>query len=755
MIKTNGPKRVLFAALSLLFATVVILMGISLQSPGWATKAMPSHVVSEEIILMPDRVIAPPRTTRPVTMKDYDVHVAIKDNMATTTIEQTFTNNTSRNVQARYLYPLPEDANFSSFSITINGQPVEGKIMEKEEARRTYFNIVQKLIDPGLLEYVDNKTVQVSVAPIAPGESKKIRLSYTQLLKQDGGLYKYQYPFGFKATESIPVNRANLEVSLDTTASLKTIYSPTHAPKVERQGDKKARVALDLKTQKALMEKNFVLYFSQDNQMISLNSLTFKEPTDESGFFLMTIRAPQELKNRKPLPKNVILVLDTSGSMSGGKIVQAKEALKYIVTQLRPSDSFSVVQFNTDVSVFRREPVAATAANKQAALDYVGDLDANGSTHIEGALKTAFSLAPKSTTNRPSYVIFLTDGEPTVGITDTEGLLQVAREANTQNARLFNFGVGYDVKTDLLGKLADAHHGSTTYVEPNENLELALTSFYNKIDTPVLTDVRVDFGPLEVSKVYPAEVGDLFAGSEVILLGRFKQGGSGQVTISGKMGDQLRRFSYPVNWEPKQATRHAQLPRLWAGRRIGYLLDSIHQNGEHPEVKSEVVALSKQYGIITPYTSFLALEPSEEGGVRYDISPQGNTAAAPMGDISGYRTSKGKGAVQLQKSLSAMKMQASSAQMAEAQNAGMPPGAAIGVQAVGSKTFVLSKDGVWTDSDYDASKHGKPETLTFGSPEYFKLVTKKPQLARFFSLGQKVLVLFEGKAYQVVPAQAG
>lgn len=752
----------------------VILCVLGMAGLAVAQDSRPGAPAHEEVIILPDRIVPPPQCECPVQLVDYDIQTRIQNNIATTTITQEFRNNSSRTLEARYLFPLPPDANFSSFTLTVNGKALEGKILEKDQARQTYQDIVRKLIDPGLLEYMDDQTVQVSVAPFFAGETKKIQLSYTQLLSQDGGLYKYTYYLGQPRPGTLngggmpvpaPQHRSirpepapafpdvKIDLTLATDQALKTVYSPTHDPKIDRQGDKKASLKLTLNRSQLPREKNFVLYFSQDNSAISLNSLNYQKP-GEDGYFLMTLRTPEALKDRPALPKDVVLVIDTSGSMSGQKIVQARDALKTILNKLRPEDHFGLLQFNTDVSSFKNELIPASAANKQAALDYVDTLQAGGSTNIESALQLGFDQLKNHRAERPAYVIFLTDGEPTVGITDTPGLIKVAEKANRSGARLFNFGVGYDVKTDLLDKLAAAHHGSTTYVEPNENLELAVTGFYQKIEAPVLTDVAIDWGGLNVSRVYPRQVNDLFAGSEVILMGRHDQSRSGTVTVTGKMGNETRTYSYPVRWET--GTAHSQLPRLWAGRRIGYLLDNIRQNGEKSELKEEVISLSKQYGIITPYTSFLALEPEQraafEDGRRRDIPLPASAPA--MANRQAMDATSGQGSVQMSKSLGKMKEQASLSELDDAQSVGGAAGQPL-IKTVGTKTFTLNKDGAWTDTAYDEKKHGKPQQVTFGTDAYFDLLARKPELVPFFSLGEQVLVVLEGVAYKVAPAQTG
>lgn len=780
LTRLNPFTRWFLVAIGLFLAALIVYMGKALAlSPKAQTllaqAAQPERnplPAANSVTILPDRIILPPRLPNAsVSLTAYNVETAIRDNVATTTITQSFKNDSSSTLEARYLFPLPKDANFSNLTLTVNGKALEGKILEKSEARTTYEAIVRKLVDPALLEYLDDQTVQVSIAPFMAGESKQIRLSYTQLLKQDGGLYKYSYYLGSQrpgnihppgrirpmATSESPESNVlaadgfSLNLDLKTGQPLKTVYSPTHDPKVERSGDRQASVQLHLKPSELGQEKNFVLYFSQNNSAIALNTLHYQK-AGEDGYFLLAMRTPEADEKQTALPKDIVLAIDTSGSMGGDKIKQAKEALKFIINRLRPEDRFGLLQFNTDVSLLNPGMVPASAEQKRKALAYVEDLQADGSTNIEAALKDGFSLLKGHDAKRPAYVIFLTDGEPTVGVTDTEGLVKVAEQANAEEARLFNFGVGYNLNAVLLGKLADHNHGTTTFVEPNENLELAMTGFYKKVESPVLTDASLSFEGVKVSKQYPASVSDLFAGSEVIVLGRYTGSGKGTVKLSGKMGDAAKNYAFPIQWQPD--TSHSQLPRLWAGRRIAYLLDSIRQNGENKELKDEIIALSKQYGIITPYTSYLSAEPEMHGGVGMGRVP----AAAPMAAYRAMSTASGQQAVQLSKSLNAMKAQSSASALNAAQANTMDGGAAEStMKTVGSKTFIRSKEGIWTDTAYNKDKDGKPHTVVFGSEAYFQLLSRTPELLPYFSVGEQVIVVLaqpDGSrtVYQVLPA---
>jgi uncharacterized protein YegL len=315
--------------------------------------------------------------------------------------------------------------------------------------------------------------------------------------------------------------------------------------------------------------------------------------------------------------KDVVLVADTSGSMQGEKMAENKRALKYVVNALHPSDRFGLVEFNTDAETFKNNLVPATPENKKAALEFIDELTARGGTNIGDAISIGKTLLAEETT-RPAYMIFMTDGEPTVGERETDKLIAMAN--SKRDIRVFDFGVGYDINTRLLNKLAEAHHGTAQFVEPDENLETALASFYEKIKSPVLSDVKLAYTGMDVKNIYPRDVKDIFAGSQVLLLGRYKKGGNATIGLTGKVNGSEKSFSFPLNFATTQAG-NSHLVKLWAMRRIGYLTEVAHNNAENKEVIDEIIALSKQHGIISQYTSYLVTDPKENGRLANAAPP--------------------------------------------------------------------------------------------------------------------------------------
>jgi Ca-activated chloride channel family protein len=343
-------------------------------------------------------------------------------------------------------------------------------------------------------------------------------------------------------------------------------------------------------------------------------------------------------------------------------------------------------------------------------------------------------------------LIFLTDGLPTEGVVDSQEILDNLAGAARKNLRLFAFGVGYDVDTFLLDSLAQAHHGTSSYVLPEERLDELLSAFYAKISTPVLTDLELDFGNIRAYDIYPEPLPDLFAGSQIVGVGRYRQGGATTVTLRGSVDGRTQTFRFDDqrfsddDSESPLSGLGSQIPRLWATRKIGHLLNQVRLHGPDQETIDQIVRLSIRYGIVTPYTSYLVTEEMPLGAAE-----QQRIAREQFNQLSAMPSapSSGQGAVE---------KAADQGGMAAAESAAPPPAeAAQTVRILGSKVFV-STDGVWVDTAFDP---GKMETVkvAFLSDDYFALAASRPALAAAFSLGDRVIALTEGVAYEVVATE--
>jgi Ca-activated chloride channel family protein len=305
------------------------------------------------------------------------------------------------------------------------------------------------------------------------------------------------------------------------------------------------------------------------------------------------------------VPRDMVLVLDTSGSMRGVKMEQARKALKYCLENLGPKDRFALINFATTVNRYRGQLLDASPDQVGEAKKWVAKLEATGGTAINDAMAAALAYRTDDA-GRSFTIVFFTDGQPTIGETNTDKILQNIQAKNTANTRIFTFGVGDDVNATFLDAIADNTRALSTYVRPQEDIEAKVSGLYAKISSPVLTNLKLSAtNGIGFSEMYPPELPDLFHNGQLVVIGRFAGKGSSAIKLEGKVGMETKEFVYDVTFPDKTKDDHAFVEQLWARRKVGYMLDQIRANGEKKELVDEVVALAKKYGITTPYTSYL------------------------------------------------------------------------------------------------------------------------------------------------------
>lgn len=587
------------------------------------------------------------RSLPPLRIQDHLVSTTIRDQVAITRLTQTFRNDTDQRLEATYIFPLPEHADLTDFRMSFNGTMVEGEVLPAEEARRIYESIVRQARDPGLIEFIGRRLLRMRVFPVEPKSDTTIEISYQQVCQPISGMRGYHYPLRTPATDGRAFGTLRFEVTLETGESLKNIWSPTHAVEIVREGEHKASIAYE--SAGGTLEEDFLLLYATDERDLGLSVVAHREKEDQPGHFLLVLTPKQLWPSDSIEPQDVVFVLDTSGSMAGEKIIQARQALAYCLTQLNDADRFAVVRFSTGVDVFREELVAADAAARTEAEKFVRGFTAAGGTNIHDALVRALGFRMKES-ERPFVVVFLTDGQGSR--TPPQIMEQVGKAAGDDpRVRLFPFGVGHDVNTRLLDALAETYRGRPTYVQPGENLELVLGDFFSVISRPVLTQVEIRLPEIGASERFPVSLGDLYHGQQVILAGRFANATTGEVRLSALREGKRVEYVWPkVSFEYEATATY--VPRVWAGRKIAFLLDEIRKHGESGEMVQEVVALAQQYGIQTPYTSWLVAPEGRPGrparaqhfGLPLDpMSPQAEdrlrriapSAAAPGGGGGG------------------------------------------------------------------------------------------------------------------------
>ncbi|MBN1137963.1 MAG: VWA domain-containing protein [Anaerolineae bacterium] len=681
-----------------------------------------------------------------LTVQYHRVTVTIDNQVATTRVDQVFVNEGRHEVEGTYIFPLPEEAAIGEFTMWVDGQKMAGQVLQRDEARRIYEEIVRRRRDPALLEYVGRDAFQASIYPIPPGGERRIEIEYSQVLEVDNGLVEYVYPLNTERFSARPLEEVSVNVTVKSGQALKAIYSPSHEVDVVRDGDSRARIGYE--EYNVRPDRDFVLYYTVSAEDVGLNVMSYRPNGRGEGFFLLLAAPKVEIDARNVIAKDVILVLDVSGSMRGQKIEQAKAALGFVLDNLNDGDRFNIIAFSTGTRAYSRGLVGAEERGE--ARDFVARLEAAGSTDINRALLEAAAMVDAE---RPSILIFLTDGLPTMGETDVNRIIDNAGDAAPENVRIFPFGVGYDVNTFLLDTIAQNHRGASGYVKPEEAIDEKVSAFYAKVSTPLLSDIAIDWGGMEVDDVYPYPLPDLFAGTQLAVAGRYRGGGEATIQLSGRVNGELQKFIYAGVVFEEEGGRDF-IARLWATRKIGTLLQQIRLHGEEAELVDEIVELSIRYGIITPYTSFLVEETemalSEAGrqGLADAVAAQATAAPAVGGEA--VQRSEAEKALSLSQAPAAAAMPTQMVEMAGARD--QYGNLVSPVKYVGDKTFIYDA-GTWTDTTFDADRM-TPTPVGFGSEDYFALAASRPEWGRYLAVGDHVIVVLDGAAYEVREGEA-
>ena len=673
-------------------------------------------------------------------VKYHRVTVEINDQIARTTIDQVFENPGKRPIEVSYIFPVPAGASISSFSMFVGETELKGTVLDKDEARKIYEEIVRRKKDPALLEYVGSGLIKTSVFPIPPGESRTNRIVYEEVLRREGNLVEYIYPLNTEKFSAQNLEEATVNVSITSTAPVTNVFSPTHDVRVERFTDFRATATYTERNTKPAID--YRLYYATSERDVGASVICYRPDPNAPGYFLLLASPKAEIDRSRIMTKNLICVLDRSGSMSGEKIEQAKGALKFIINSLNEGDRFGLVTYNNEVHVMSPELLANTKENRDAALEHVEGLRATGGTNIRDALLEALKLAVEG--DRPNIIIFLTDGLPTVGERNIERIAESVLGANSAKARLFAFGVGYDVNAVLLDKLSSQNHGVSEYVRPKEDIEVKVSSFYAKVQNPVLTDVVFDFGGLVVTDLLPKVIPDLFEGGQLVLAGCYKEPMKATVLIKGKLQGKEIAFEYPLEFKAEtDATANNFVARIWASKQIGYLIDEMRVHGRDQELVDEIVRLSKEFGIITEYTSFL-IETDEEIEAPKAAAMTRERLDRSLGEATGsHGVAQAENAGKMQR-----ENQVNLTNDFYDANGNLVKYDAV--RNVGSKAF-YQRQGSWVDATFDAEKQQPTQIVQF-SKEFFDLIGKLGRDSQYLSFADNIIVNVEGQAYQIMPA---
>jgi len=725
------------------------------------------------------------------------VLISVDEGVASYQVEQVFRNNTSSQLEATFYFPLPEDASLSEFAMWINGVKTKGEILERNQAVQVYEEIVRRMIDPGVLEYVGRDLIRARIFPIPANGTQRIQVCFESLVEVEGQLAQVRYPLQTPAGMTGTTSDLTVRAELASSIPIRSVYSPTHPVDVVREGE----VTLaGFEKHGASFDRDFELYYTLTEEPVGVSVVTYRTGGEDGYFLLMA--APGEDREAAPIPKDITFVIDTSGSMAGDKIAGARDALRFCLQSLNPEDRFNVVRFSTGVEPFSGQLLPANGDNVGRALSFVQRFEALGGTNISEALDTALQHTPSA--DRPYYVVFLTDGLPTVGVTSPDAILNQVqgRVGDAGRVRFFTFGVGFDVNTDLLDTLAYDNRGTAEYLKPDEDLEVKISAFYRKVSRPALADVELALGGSQAYDVYPRQLPDLFSGTQLIVMGRYKGRGKHSVELSGVAGGSQRAYTATVDFEGQRTDRE-YIPRMWASRKVGFLLDEIRRNGENPELVDEVIRLSKRFGIMTPYTSFLVVDDQaiaaapqpddmptiampataargaerredrssrdfdavsgaggwdsdEDDGARFAPEPAEEAELArPRGSLGGsagrarkkaaeqsirmdgFAESSGEAAVYASEAISDLRDRETQEEDAL-------------VRVVRDKLFQY-RNGHWVDEEYSSSM--QTLSVRYLSEAYFELLRQLPDLRSYAALGDHVTIVIGGnKAVVISPS---
>ena len=762
----------------------------------------PNALFARGILIPEDKRIAPLILVKQI------VDFKIEDQIAETMVEQVFYNHSDRPLEATYIFPVPKGASVNKFTMWVDGKETKGELLEADKAREIYTSIVRRIQDPGLLEYMENNLLRMRVFPVPARGNQRVSVSYTSVVPKEGDLMEFVFPLKGEMRSNQFAQDFSLSGTIKSQHGIANTYSPTHDINTQRKSDKE--VSLSLNKAGLMGDKDFQLFYSFSDKAVGMSMLTHRPIASEEGYFSLMINPSMKGNKAKPMPRDFVFVMDTSGSMRGPKMDQAKKALKYCINSLGENDRFSMLNFATSISLFRDEFVPANEEFKNIGRKWIEGLDSTGGTAIRDALLAALEIRGNDA-SRPFVIVFFTDGMPTIGETNPEKITRDVLAKIKPNTRIFTFGVGDDVNATMLDMLAEKTKAATTYVRPAEDIEIKSSAMVSKISNPVLVNLSLTFSPdIQVLDIYPTSLPDIFEGSQLMVFGKYKGNGGSAIKLRGDLANEKKEFVYEYNFPEKTSDSKSFVEQLWARRKVGFLLDQIRANGEKGELVDEVTKLAKKYGITTPYTSYLVVPdhvsypihrpvpgyPTPKLPVPFGLLPSsggdGNrkvlefarenqsrpgqlaegraTAAEKAFEFAGIAGAPG--AEQLKKAMDAKGNldRAKDALRRRDQNAvqGGKMGVDLSVQNQNfrdqitvSETAIkqisgrsmIEVGGVWIDEGFQKSM--PTMVIQAQSDAYFRLLEKQPQLRKLFGLGNYLIWVTPGNTALVIDTQEG
>lgn len=656
--------------------------------------------------------------THAATLDQLRVDLDIRDGATIARYELQFSNPRSRPAEGRIILPVPPNSAVSELVLTGGPETLEGTVVPADEARRIYQDIVRRLIDPALLQSIGADLYEVRAFPVPRGEQRQVSFTVTTPLLAEFDQVLVEIPWSRMSPRPAT---ALVSGEIDVSWDVRSVLAPTYSLDVERVDA--GHIALGWEAPSGWRaDTDFNLYLGGGQGLLDTQLLPYRVPGDD-GFFVLLL-AP-EIATDNQIARDIILVLDTSGSMQGLKIEQARDAARFVLQRLGPDDRFGIVSYASAVSVFGEGLHPASEA--AAGIDFVKGREAFGATNISAALSVAFDLAEG---DRPATILFLTDGRPTVGRTEPAVILDLARDANPGRTQLFAFGVGFNVNTLLLDSLSREFVGTSHYVTPQEGVDEEVSRLFERISSPVLTDVKIEIEGADVTALAPRITTGIFAGTQTLLTGRYANPGNIVVRVSGNTDSGRETFTYELSL-PERALGDPTIAQLWAQQRVADLLTELRLEGSRPALIEEIVEVATRFGIVTQFTSFLAREPELRAFFGEDARAQ---ASESVQDQAALATTSGAQA--FDQAVAEEELSAGNARLGTEQ-----------IRVVGAHSYVLI-DGVWIQNGFDPE--AEVTDVLVGSDEFAELMQAQPDFARAAALGTEVIAATAGGFVRIV-----
>ena len=631
-----------------------------------------------------------------------DVAVQIDERIARTRTDQIFTNHAEWEVEGIYEFTLPEGAIITDLVLWIGDKRIQGEVLEKEEARQTYDDIVRQRIDPALIEQVTPNQFRLSIFPFPAKGSRRVEFEYMQLLESRSGRLDYTFPLAPETDQPLQMELFVLRAQVRSQHAFEVTTSGLpRLTDIDRPDAHRANIFFG--DEKVKPREDFTLTIRQTDDRPKPSVLSFApQANDDLGYYALWLPPLPELTQGDPLPRSLTFVIDISSSMQQGKLQAVKGALAAAIDALDAADLFNIVVFTHRANSFAAAPVPADPDNKKAAIAFINQQDALGVSNFEAGLGRAMQQAFPA--NRVNHVIFLTDGLPTLGEVELEPLSDLIGEWSAGQARLFTIGVGRDVDQGFLTSLAEEHRGEAYFLSEEGDIEAALQELFESFTFPVLLLDELSFDQVEIHDVHPRGLETLAAGHELFQVGRYRGGGTFTLSLIGHVGEENVSVDFPLEFTQTDVSG-SLIPRLWAYQKIQALEEQIARFGEQQELLDDILALGLEYRLVTRRTSLFA----PDDGVEVNPQPRGDEVALNFGgfDDDVFSTTD--------------------------INDARPTTHWLG------RDFVL-QDEVWIDMAYQP---GMPKELYEGR-------TYQPaELANFARLGQAMLVVVEERAYEI------